>query len=315
MKLAKIKKSLFPEIRGSVKNDTTFRTYGDKRKLILSSKTTHGYTRTEKQDNVRKAYARLRWLWKHADWIDKTPYEIIAIENRISAWNAFVMHHMPIMSKNPVLYIPMIEGQGSTAHDLTLYGNDGTIYGATWKKSNKGLNYLYFDGQDDYIDVENQKGKKWDETTIMIIVKLGNKQSVYISKTSITTNYARYMLYWNHNLYPNKIRFEVYDGSNTNYFNTPNTYSAGETHFITDILTPTYGKIYVDGELKAQQNKDINTSVLDGNVYIAATYDKSFFAEGSIYYVAIYNTILTDAEIKQIYDSITKFYRLAGIHI
>jgi len=50
-----------------------------------------------------------------------------------------------------VLDLPMDEGAGSTAGDLSGYGNDGTIYGATWVEGISG-NALSFDGVDDYVD-------------------------------------------------------------------------------------------------------------------------------------------------------------------
>jgi len=47
-----------------------------------------------------------------------------------------------------VLNLPFSEGYGSIARDRSLYGNHGTIYGASWV--DEGLS---FDGVDDYVEV------------------------------------------------------------------------------------------------------------------------------------------------------------------
>ncbi len=51
-----------------------------------------------------------------------------------------------------MLNLPFNEGQGSTVHDSSGFGNHGTIYGATWTKGSYGYG-LYFDGTDDYVEV------------------------------------------------------------------------------------------------------------------------------------------------------------------
>ena len=50
-----------------------------------------------------------------------------------------------------VLYLPMHEGEGNVAHDLSGFGNDGDITGATWTADGLSGNALSFDGSGDYI--------------------------------------------------------------------------------------------------------------------------------------------------------------------
>jgi len=57
--------------------------------------------------------------------------------------------------KGLVGYWRFDEGIGSTAKDSSPYGNDGTIYGATWVDGKFGK-ALYFDGVDDSAKVETQ---------------------------------------------------------------------------------------------------------------------------------------------------------------
>ena len=49
-----------------------------------------------------------------------------------------------------VLYMPGLPGEGSAIHDRSLYGNDGTISGATWTRIVGGLWGLDFDGVNDW---------------------------------------------------------------------------------------------------------------------------------------------------------------------
>ncbi|MBW2649065.1 MAG: hypothetical protein JRC53_04520, partial [Deltaproteobacteria bacterium] len=53
-----------------------------------------------------------------------------------------------------VLDLPFDEGSGSVAYDQSLYGNDGTINGATWTRGRYGY-ALEFDGEDDYVEIPN----------------------------------------------------------------------------------------------------------------------------------------------------------------
>ncbi len=50
-----------------------------------------------------------------------------------------------------VLFLPGLPGAGTIIYDRSLYGNHGTITGATWKFNGR-VWYLDFDGTDDYVD-------------------------------------------------------------------------------------------------------------------------------------------------------------------
>ena len=66
----------------------------------------------------------------------------------------------------------MDEGSGPTTSDESIYGNDGTIYGATWVDGIKGY-ALSFDGTDDYIDCGNDTSLQiTGNLTVEAMVKL-----------------------------------------------------------------------------------------------------------------------------------------------
>lgn len=56
----------------------------------------------------------------------------------------------PPADPNCVLYLPGLPGYGSTIWDRSGQGNDGTITGAAWKRTNGGAWVLSYDGSDDF---------------------------------------------------------------------------------------------------------------------------------------------------------------------
>jgi hypothetical protein len=69
------------------------------------------------------------------------------------------------------------EGEGNKAHDSSDYGNDGTIYGATWTNDSKSGNCSIFDGVDDYINCGNDNNLNTpDEMTVMFWIKPNSSQ-------------------------------------------------------------------------------------------------------------------------------------------
>ena len=66
-----------------------------------------------------------------------------------------------------VLEFPIFEGSGTTLHDTSGNNNNGTIYGAVWKKLPTGKYVLSFDGKDDYVKVPNNFN--FDLPTTLII--------------------------------------------------------------------------------------------------------------------------------------------------
>ena len=59
--------------------------------------------------------------------------------------------HVDAEDTTCVLHLKFDEGSGSTAYDSSIYGNNGTISGATWSSGVVGSG-LSFDGVDDYVD-------------------------------------------------------------------------------------------------------------------------------------------------------------------
>lgn len=65
----------------------------------------------------------------------------------------------PPCPSGAVLYYPGLPGQGSTIWDRSSYANHGTITGAAWVRTAQGLWNLYYDGIDDFLNIDAVVGE------------------------------------------------------------------------------------------------------------------------------------------------------------
>jgi len=107
----------------------------------------------------------------------RTPIEING--RVISGVNINGYDYPPCPASN-VLYIPGLPGQGSTIWDRSGNGNNGTIAGATWKRLNSGLWYLFFDGATDKDDIVSVA----DAATIQNIWDAGGTVEIWVNPGS-----------------------------------------------------------------------------------------------------------------------------------
>jgi len=301
--MAKVKSAYLNEIRGTVAKRLTFRKQKLKADQTLQKIPVPSYTRTTAQDNVRRGYRRLCDIWKTADWLDKEVYANFAEKHEITTFNSFLKYNMPVMSRKPVLYLSLDEGQGTTAHDLSEYQNNGTIYGATWQKLKTGKNALYFDGVDDYVEVPDSPSLDIaDEITVMAWVKPAeSKRQVIVSKRKTSTGWL-FQINEDNRLY---IYLQGVNGSAE--ANSTSKITIGQWNHVTFIgKMNDVGTFAINGVLEEWKSLSIvgditNDEPVQIGTYASGEYGRWF--NGLIAHVSIYNRALSESEIKKIYET------------
>jgi len=209
-----------------------------------------------------------------------------------------------------VLYLAFDEGEGDTAEDLSGHENNGSIIGgAEWVKG-KDKNALEFDGKDDYVEVPYKEMFNITHTiTLAAWVKpamvpfTGSRcRGIINGKKSKHGPYLLQMCgsgcdigFWLGGNWISVISRPILDTQN--FWHLVGTYEE-------DVGL----KIYVNGELDIERGGQgpIEENVKEG-VVIGHNYGIiSHSFEGIIDEVVIYNKVLTEEEIKALYEGEVK---------
>jgi len=216
----------------------------------------------------------------------------------------------------PIAYWSFDEGQGTTAHDNSVDGNNGTLTNMSttgtstvWVDGKFGK-ALDFDGSNDYVNGSNDNSLDIvDEITIEAWVKPKSTQAVastIVSKGTLTgSDYVRDQNYFLHMSASREIKITYGDG--TNYqTETGSAISSDTWHHIVAILNGTNILLYIDGILDNSWNQNyIPTTGDNANLHIGMkSYVNSAYAfNGLIDEVKIYNYTLTSFDIQKEYSS------------
>ena len=303
--MVKVRKQILNEIRGSVRQRITFRFLKTKARQVIQETPIPRYTRTQAQDNVRSGYQRLCHIWKTANWIDKTVYELFAKKYSLTTFNTFLKFNQCFMNKKPAAYWSFDEGEGTTLHDLTKNENHGSIVGASWQTLPSGKHVLSFDGVDDYVKIPDSPSLDLTELTIVAWLKTTQTGTPYFRVFS-----RRDTAGWDTNPYQFGFRSNlgtvllvIGDGSIYNKVEGKTDIRDGKWHFIVGVVTGSELKVYVDGNLEATETQTITPFDYDGYAVIAKAGER--FLQGQICLVTLFDKALTDEQIKTIYQ-ITK---------
>jgi len=200
-----------------------------------------------------------------------------------------------------VLDLPFDEGEGSVAYDQSLYGNNGTIYGATWTRGRSGW-ALSFDGVDDRVEVPHSDElniAEGNKITITMWAYLTGWQEGYPAGVVIdkrTENQANYNWEFNENVMSMRVHAEgtIYSACVPHSFNTWNFYAM--------VLDGDVLKGYLNGELKATVTGVATSGTNTVDLHIGETAEGVCRTKGIIDEVRIYSRALTDEEIRELYE-------------
>ncbi len=193
-----------------------------------------------------------------------------------------------------VLALDFEEGSGTIAYDSSKYGNDGTIYGATWIDGKFGR-ALDLDGiSSDYVEIPDSPSLDFNRITVSAWVrfaKLGDFGMIANKK------FAWRMIKMDSGN-GNRVRTDIYISS-TNYqknSDTVNLLNDNNWHHVALTFDGSRTMIYIDGTpdgtLSISGNIDTNTE----KVIIGKELPNAYHMNATIDSVRIYNEALTPDE-------------------
>jgi len=220
----------------------------------------------------------------------------------------------------PVGAWPMWEGAGNRAIDLSGRGNHGTINGATWVGSERGVS-LYFDGVNDYVDLPHSSSL--NITTPITIgariksstdVPSGNQTMAIVDRGEYgdPRNSMSLRVEGDGDI----IRFDYEYGSGANSLASLGTTDITDnlSHYVVGIWNGSRCLAYVDGDIEGNVSCPNTPGSFDQGFCIGKDMqqpgDYSMFFEGLIDEVYIYNCALFASQVKFISDNPYFMYRL-----
>lgn len=204
-----------------------------------------------------------------------------------------------------VLDLPFSEGIGDTARDRSLYGNHGTIYGASWVDGKIGK-ALSFDGVNDYLEILSSHIMGLTFTTFSI--------GAWVKIRDTTRSYGGIFERGDWNIgeiglfkvdWSRKIRFQAFELT-PNYIDSISDVADDTWHQIVGTYDSATMKIYVDAILDNSQPATGSVSADTEYCYLGRRMPGSpfngYFLLGILDEVRIYNRTLTLAEIQLHYN-------------
>jgi len=208
-----------------------------------------------------------------------------------------------------VLIMHFDEGSGTIAKDSSGYGNDGTIYGATWTTGVSGK-ALSFDGVNDYVDCGNDESLDiTDAVTIAAWVNPANSgQGGYgriVDKLDSSADRNGYDFTVKSGTPQLRVKFHTGDAGIV-LESTDDSVNKNEWTHVAVTYDKDAGsnnlKIYING-LQDNQGADtdaIPTSSVNLRIGNSQSWARAF--DGIIDEVRIYNRALTESEIRALYE-------------
>jgi len=197
---------------------------------------------------------------------------------------------------------------GTRTIDLSRFKNDGTVYGAIWRRVSPHCSGLSFDGVDDYVEVADDESLHiTDEITITAWVKPSLPASGYIG---VMTQVCGGEPYYNRILIANNgqllTQFEI-GGSSDNFFST-NVVNDGQWSHIAYVYDGSNEMYYINGNYDSSDPASGNIDTGNNDLWIGRGYKDGYFFDGLIGEVRLYNRALSGAEISALYSTRKHLY-------
>ena len=206
-----------------------------------------------------------------------------------------------VAASDEVLVLHFDEGSGTIARDSSGYGNDGTIYGATWVDGKYG-EALSFDGIDDYIEVPDSDSL---DITDAITIEAWVKPSPGDYRTIVSKGYLEsYALRIARDSEPIMAFFTLDPNNPHAIAGTYNNIANNQWWHIAGTYDGNHVRLYINGELDDSEAYTGTITTLSTPLRIGklSGTTKTECFNGIIDEVSIYNRALSADEIKTLYE-------------
>lgn len=194
------------------------------------------------------------------------------------------------------------ETSGTIAHDSSMYGNDGTVYGATWVSD--GINgCLYFDGNDYVLIPSDPSLDVTEEFTIMVWVKT---DTTGWGRTIITRNFGGGAQYGFRLDAGNSITGGIADETKYFWVSTKGSFPNNEWTLISLVFDKPNNQytIYKNTDIvSAGPLTSFSRAPITGDINIGRDNRNQWYFKGYIDEVKIFSCALTFEEILHEYNS------------
>jgi len=194
------------------------------------------------------------------------------------------------------------ENAGNIVYDTSGNNNDGTIYGANWTTGKYGSG-LEFDGTNDYISVPDDSSLDiTDEITIEAWFNCHNATTNYWARTIIRKQF-NYVIAVKDSGNGPYVKFYLWGEEYNSGSLISGFFSLNEWVHIVATYNKSKMKVYLNGELSKTKDYDDTLRVSSYNVEIAYHRGDSYWFDGLIDEVRIYNRALNSSEISTLYNN------------
>jgi hypothetical protein len=192
-------------------------------------------------------------------------------------------------------------GSGTTWSDLSSNGNDGTLEnGPTFDSGNNGS--IVFDGVDDYATISqpniNFSPNSW---SINGWINPKNQAARFITPSS--NGIDNFLQYDNSNQRLILIVCESADTNSRSFASAANTIPVNQWSHFSVSIDGFVVKVYVNGVEYINQTETIPMSNWSGTWYIGQRGNGTFFLNGNLSHILIFNRALSASEVLQNYNA------------
>ena len=208
-----------------------------------------------------------------------------------------------------VAYWDFNEGSGTVLHDRSGNGNDGTINGAVWGSGYRG-NGLSFNGAGDYVGLQKPTSFQLSRFTFSCWIQTADPYSpqerTFFSNVEAVSGVANGFIIRTN--VDSMLNFCLARADQIDYWINLNrriTISAGSYHFVAASYDGAVMKLYFDSTLVGQLSYTggVKYSGVYPNIGASRITGSPGYFRGTLDEMRIYNSALSDAEIKTLYTS------------